>query len=145
MPNLSSLFKAEFSRLARKEVRVEIAPLKRSNASLRSEVASLKKQLRAMQAELKTARSDAKRRPAGEPTEAGPKFRYRATSLKAHRTKVGLSAKDYGRLLGVSALSVYKWEDGKVKPRERILPKIGAVLRMGKREALRTLEAMSGD
>lgn len=143
MPNLSTLLKTELSRLARKELRAELAPLKRSNAGLRSDVASLKKQLRILQIEVKNVRRDAKRPPVDESTEGELKFRYRATTLKAHRAKLGLSAKDYGLLLGASALSVYKWEDDKVKPREKMLPKIAAVLRMGKREALRKLEELS--
>lgn len=39
---------------------------------------------------------------------------------------------------------LYKWEDAKVAPRPAMLPKIAAVLRMGKREALRTLAEMQG-
>lgn len=39
-------------------------------------------------------------------------------------------------------LSVYKWEDGKVAPREKMLPSIAVVLSMGKREAFRKLEEL---
>jgi DNA-binding transcriptional regulator YiaG len=45
------------------------------------------------------------------------KSRLRIDGLKAHRTRLGLSAKDYGKLLGVSSLTVYNWENGKSKPR----------------------------
>jgi DNA-binding transcriptional regulator YiaG len=62
--------------------------------------------------------------------------------MKTHRQKLGLSAKDYGLLVGVSALSIYKWEDGKVQPRGSALVKIAAVRQLGKREAARRLEAL---
>jgi len=44
-------------------------------------------------------------------------------------------AKDYGKLIGVSGLTVYHWEAGKAKPRRRQLPAIAAVRGLGKREA----------
>lgn len=142
MPNFSSLLKSEICRLARKEIRLEVEPLKRSNASFRSEIVSLKKLVRELQSELKQARRAAKQPPAEEPATSELKFRYRASTLKAHRARLGISAADYGALLGVSALSVYKWEDDKVTPRPKMLPAIAAVLRMGKREALRRLQEL---
>jgi DNA-binding XRE family transcriptional regulator len=64
--------------------------------------------------------------------------------MKAHRAKLGLSAKDYGLLVGASMLSIYKWEDGKVAPRPKNLPRISEILRMGKREAQRKLAELQG-
>jgi DNA-binding transcriptional regulator YiaG len=62
--------------------------------------------------------------------------------MKTHRAKLALSAKDYGLLVGASALSVYKWEAGKVKPRGAALERLASVRQMGKRDALRALEAL---
>ena len=56
--------------------------------------------------------------------------------------KLGLSAKDYGKLVGVSGLSIYNWESEKTRPRDSQLAKIVAVRGMGKREALKRLEQM---
>jgi DNA-binding transcriptional regulator YiaG len=50
-----------------------------------------------------------------------------------------LSAADFSKLLGVSALSIYKWESGKTRPRQAQLAKIAAVRPMGKREAFAKL------
>ena len=52
----------------------------------------------------------------------------------ALRKKLGLSATDMGKLIGVSAQSVYHWETGKTKPRASQLSAISAVRKMGKRE-----------
>lgn len=145
MANLASLLKSEISRLARKEIRAELEPLKRSSAAYRSEIAALKKQVRQLQSDLARARRSTHRASIAEQTSAEPNFRYRASTLKAHRAKLGLSAKDYGLLLGASALSVYKWEDGKVKPRAGMLAKIAVVLRMRKREATSKLDALRAD
>ena len=59
-----------------------------------------------------------------------------------HRKGLGLSAAEVGKLLGASALSVYKWESGKAKPRRSFLPAIAALRRMGKREAAAKLQAL---
>lgn len=52
----------------------------------------------------------------------------------ALRKKLGISAAEMGKLLGVSAQSVYHWETGKTKPRASQLAAISAVHKMGKRE-----------
>ena len=68
--------------------------------------------------------------------------RFRADGLKSHRAKLGLSAKDYGRLVGVAAITVYQWESGKSKPRKAQVAKLAAVRGMGKREAEKRLELL---
>lgn len=139
MPNLASFLKSEISRLARKELRQEIEPLKRSLVNARSEIAGLKKKTRALEQALKAAQRVGKKAPNDQSAPSTQRFKFRASTMKTHRAKLGLSAKDYGQLLGASMLSVYKWEDGKVAPRLKNLPRISEVLRMGKRQALRTL------
>jgi len=65
--------------------------------------------------------------------------RFRASDLRTHRTELGLSAKDYGKLIGVSGLTVYHWEAGKAKPRDQYLSAITAVRGLRKDEALSRL------
>jgi DNA-binding transcriptional regulator YiaG len=144
MPNLTTVLKSEISRLARKEIRQEIEPLKRSLTNARSEIAALKKKTRELEQELKSARRSNRKAPDQETDLGASKFRFRASSMKAHRAKLGLSAKDYGLLVGASMLSIYKWEDGKVAPRPKNLPRISEILRMGKREAQRKLAELQG-
>ena len=62
--------------------------------------------------------------------------------MKSHQVQVVLSAKDYGLLLGVSALSVCHWENDKIKPRPKMLQKFAVVLRMGEREAASILKSL---
>lgn len=141
MPNIAALLKAEVTRLARKELRAEIEPLKKALASCRSDIAALKKQVHSQQVELKRT-SKADRAPAKEPKGEPSWVRFRPDGMKSHRQKLSLSAKNYGLLVGASALSVYKWEEGKVKPRANALPRIIAVRTLGKREALARLEQL---
>jgi DNA-binding transcriptional regulator YiaG len=66
-------------------------------------------------------------------------IRFRADGLKSHRAKLGLSAKEYGRLVGVSGLTIYNWENGKTRPRSQQLANLATVRGMGKREAMKRL------
>jgi len=60
-------------------------------------------------------------------------LRFRVAGFAALRKKLGLSAAEMGKLLGVSAQSVYHWESGKTKPRASQLVAISAVRKMGKK------------
>ena len=57
--------------------------------------------------------------------------------------RLGLSAKDYGRLVGVSAATIYGWEEGKSKPRAAALTGWANVRGIGKREAARRLASVA--
>ncbi len=73
------------------------------------------------------------------PPEVLEKGRFRAMGVKSHRAKLGLSAANYGKLVGISAVTVYKWELGKAKPRKAQLAMYLAMRGLGKRDALQRL------
>jgi len=80
-----------------------------------------------------------------EVTDAKPGegLRFSAKDLAAQRQRLGLSAAAMAKLLGVSALSVYKWESGQTRPRAKHLPGIAALRSMGKREAAARLSELA--
>ena len=43
--------------------------------------------------------------------------RFSPAEVRSERERLGLSAADYGELIGVSSLTVYNWEKGKTRPR----------------------------
>lgn len=137
MPNIAALLKSEIVRLARKEIRQELESLKKALSGYRSDIAALKKQVRALEAAQK--RNGKPKTVADETPEEGSKLRFRPAAMKAHRLNLELSAKNYGRLVGASELSIYNWESGKATPRQSALVRIAAVRGMGKRQALRLL------
>ena len=65
---------------------------------------------------------------------AGPKRRFSATRLAAHRAKLELSAASYGQLVGVSGQTIYHWEQGKARPRAAQLERLATVREFGARE-----------
>ena len=145
MANLASVLKAEIARLARREARAQLEPLRKANAGYRRDIAALKREVAGLSRELKAAsRPAAKARVQAQPEE-GRKLRFQAKGLKSHREKLGLSAAEYGRLAGVSAQSIYNWEAGKSTPRQAQVEALAALRGIGKREAAKRLEAAAGE
>lgn len=143
MPNIAAILRDEITRLARKELRSNTENLKKAVTGYRSEIAALKRRVDTLERQAKrTAKVVARVQPAQE-GDPDTKHRFSAKGLATHRQRLGLSAADYGALLGVSSLSVYKWEAGQAKPRARYLPAIAAVRSMGKREAAARLTEMA--
>jgi transcriptional regulator with XRE-family HTH domain len=62
--------------------------------------------------------------------------------VRAQRERLGLSAADYAKLVGVSSLTIYNWEHGKTRPRAEQLAALVALRGIGKREALHRLELL---
>ena len=142
MPNIADALKAEIVRLARKELRATTDPLKKAVTAYRSEIATLKRRIDVLERQHKrTAKVITLAEPAQEEDDGG-QHRWRSAGFAKHRQRLGLSAADCGRLLGVSGLTVYKWESGQVRPRTGYMPAIAQLRGMGKREALKRLEEL---
>jgi DNA-binding transcriptional regulator YiaG len=140
MPNIASVLKNEISRVARKELRGETQGLKKSVSQYRSQIAELKRRVQALEQQVRRAARGNTKVDAREDAQAGSQLRFSAKGLAAQRRRLGLSAAAVAHLLGVSALSVYKWESGKTRPRARQIEAIAALRKMGKREARQRLE-----
>ncbi len=133
MTNFSALLKSEITRLARKEIRQQIEPLRKANAGQRRDIAELKRQIAALH-RLVVARKRAATSVAQPEANAAP-IRFVAKGLRSLRERLGLSAAEFGILAGVSAQSIYNWETGKAIPRKAQLSAIASLRPLGKREA----------
>lgn len=142
MSNIAVVLKEEIARLARKELRRELEGLKKASAQYRSEIAALKRSVAVLERQLKALW---KRHANATESEADSSItgllRFSAKGLLSQRNRLGLSAADMGRLLSVSAQTVYNWERGNTRPRQEQLETIATVKRMGKRQATAALEA----
>lgn len=153
MPNLADTLKAEIARIARKELKGELQLLRKAVAHHRGEIAALKREIKALQSSGRQLQRDLNRpvRPPARPTAPGaaeaPRRRgrqpapYSAPAFAATRQRLGLTQAQMGRLLGVSPLSIYKWETGQVMPRAAQLAKIAGLKKVGVREARRRIAA----
>lgn len=144
--NVATALKAEISRIARKELRAETDTLKKAVVAQRHEIAGMKRRMQAMEKQLKaTAKQTARVSKAVVPPEedSSAQLRFSASRFAAQRQKLGFSAADFARVLGVSALSVYKWEQGKNRPRAAQLATIAKARKLGKKEAAALLEQLT--
>jgi len=133
-------------RVARKELRRETEVLAKSSAQYRRDIASLKRRVHALEQLIEFLQRQERRRLGRKPpAERAEGARFSVKGLRAHRARLGLSAKNYGRLLGVSGLTVYNWESGKSRPRQQQLAAIVSLRGIGKREALRRLDMLDGN
>ena len=163
MANLASALKEEISRLARKEIRQQTAGTAKTAAQCERDIAALKRQIGELQNKLSSLRTQdtpgsavskkstskkavAKNRTVKIASSSGKqssRARFSAKGLKASRVRLGLSADNYGKLVGVSGLSIYNWEQGKARPRESSVAALMAIRGIGKREAAKRLEALA--
>jgi DNA-binding transcriptional regulator YiaG len=143
MSNIAALLKAEIARVARKETRGELQALKKASAHYRSEIAALKRRAASLERQVKRLSKGAAKpqEPRGE--DDGPQLRFSAKGFASQRQRLGLSAEECGALISASALSVYNWEKGKVRPRDTHLPAIAALRKMGKKEAAARLQTLN--
>lgn len=147
MTTFAESLKKEIARVARKELREELGALRKTSLQQRSEIAALKKQIKDLQVQLNRlgrARAEPVRPtpaaagargvvpPRGKP---GRKVVFTAARLKTQRARLGLTQEQAARLLGVSSLSIWKWESGGAVPRASRVPTILERLALGKREA----------
>jgi len=143
MTNIASVLKAEISRVARKEVRAEVQALKKSSAGYRHDIAALKKRVQTLERQVRSQNKATPRAtPEGSEEDSGRQLRFSAARLAAQRKKLGLSAAKFATLIGVSPISIYKWESGNVRPQLPQLEAIAAARALGKREALARLEQL---
>lgn len=141
MSTFANKLKGEIARVAKKEVRGETKQLKQASNKYRSEIAALKRQVAALDAAIKKLGKTQPKAPKADASDLQEKLRFRASGFVTLRKKLGLSAEQMGKLIGVSAQSVYHWEQGKSRPRASQLPAIAAVRKMGKKAALAKLDS----
>jgi DNA-binding transcriptional regulator YiaG len=131
--------------LAKREIKAATSATKQAVAQYRRDIAKLKRELQ--QQQKKTAFLEAQerkrlRQPQAVEEDELEGVRYSARSVRAQRKRLGLSAADYGKLVGVSGLTIYSWEHGKARPRKAQIAGLVAVRGIGKREALKRLEVL---
>jgi len=163
MANLASVLKEEIGRLARREIRQQTAGTTKTMAQCERDIAALKRQLDNLQRKLSSLRTQGaseqtvgknttskkaatKKKAAKAASDSGKqsaRARFSAKGLKAHRERLGLSADSYGKLIGVSGLSIYNWEQGKARPRESSIAALMTIRGIGKRKAVQRLEELA--
>ena len=141
MPNIGAVLKQEIARLSRREIRSEVEATRKASAQYRHHIAALRRQVAALEREVAILSRRVRERAPAAASEGQAKFRFVAKGLRSQRNRLGLSADEYARLVGVSAQSIYNWERGHATPRPAQVAAIAQLRGIGKREARSRLGA----
>jgi DNA-binding transcriptional regulator YiaG len=135
MATLAATLKAEIRRLAAREIRKALQPLRRiqkqlktlrgSARSHRYALAGLKRRMVRMKAAARVAGGGRGGRGAQMSPEA----------IAAMRRGLGMSRLHFAKLLGVSPGSIFGWEKGRTLPRGQSLERLREVRKLGVRAA----------
>ena len=137
MPNIAAVLKDEIRRLAKKEIKAQVGTTKQAVVKYRSDIANLKRLMGQQERQIKNLQQQTSQpQPVEDELES---VRFSARSVKAQRSRLGLSAENYGKLVGVSGITIYNWEHEKARPQKAQLAALVAVRGIGKREALKKL------
>lgn len=144
MPNLGSVLKQEIARIARRELRTQVAAAKKASAQQKRHIVALKARIAVLERKLSALGKPDNKSSAAQPVadSAEIRVRFAAKGLRSLRGRLGLSAERFGRLIGVTGQSVYNWEQRVTTPRAQQLQQLAAVRSIGKREALARLEKL---
>jgi DNA-binding transcriptional regulator YiaG len=146
LPNIASVLKEEIARLVRRQLRGETENLKKASNRYRSEIAALKRRIETLEKQIsRLERMGPKTAPSTADKEPETKLRFKPQGVRAQRTRLELSAREMGALVGVSAQTIYNWEAGTSRPKADQLAVFAAVRKMGKREVKARLDQMQAD
>ena len=142
MPNIAKILKEEISRLARREIRSHLEGVRKSVTQHQREISSLKAQVRTLARQVsalekKLARSGATPAPGTDVKQV----RFVPRGLVSMRKRLGLSAAELARLMGVTAQTIYNWEGGTTRPRAEQQAKLVSLRSVGKREIRAHIDA----
>lgn len=151
MSTIANALKSEIARVSRKEIKAEVLALRKASSTHRAEIAALKRELKTLSSLVRQLQKSsagasatvqvtpavaASARPSERRAAAGKRRTdFSGDVLLARRTELGLTQVQMAQLIGASALSVYKWESGKARPRAAQQEQIAAALKLGKRAA----------
>ncbi len=145
MPDVANVLKEEISRIARKEIRARVDPLKK-------QVIELRRRLRAAEATLlqlqkttnKTANTVSRQSGAIVPdVEETRQIRISANAVKKLRTRLRLTQAQMAQLVDVSTNTVVRWEQGTSSPRGGSRAVIASMRSMGIKQVKKQLEKMA--
>jgi DNA-binding transcriptional regulator YiaG len=127
MPNIATVLKEETLRLARKEVRGQTNTLKKASAQYRRDIAEMKRRVSDLQRKVVPLEKQVIKNAPAQTTETdADHVRFTAKGLRSQRKRLGLSAANYGKLIGVTGQTIYSWEQETSRPRKSQLARMGA-------------------
>jgi DNA-binding transcriptional regulator YiaG len=147
MPNIAKVLREEISRISRHEAKAAVTPIRKPAIRLRKDVANLKARLALLEKANKELQAAMAKIQAAQPEpvpESVDKGWISGNGVRTLRKRLGLSQKEFAKLVGVSSKAVVLWEGrpGMLKFRGATKAAVFAVRGIGKAEARQRLEEM---
>lgn len=147
MADLVKMLRSEIGRLARKEIRAVVQPLGDQIQNMKKIIKGQNVRIQELELALdrKADIEDAgKIQPPFAKEQLIGDVRISPASIKKHRKRLKLSQRKFGLLVGVSTLTVSKWETGNAKPRGKNKQIFSLLRKMGFKEATARLDKILG-
>jgi len=142
--NIAVALREEISRLARNEIRRQTDTLRKASTQYRKHIAELKRRVSELDKKVSFLQKQIHKDIPPQISEADAEgLRFSAKGLRSNRKRLGLSAADFGALIGVTAQTVYNWERKRSRPGKDQLAILANWRNMGKREAQERLEQLN--
>jgi len=146
MPNVMSVLKAEITRLAKKEAKAAVDPVRKPSIGARKALADLKQRVGTLEKRVKGLNALLSKIP--QPQTEAPvteKARITAKGMRSLRRKLRLTREQFAKLVGITASGVYLWEkkNGPLRVREATRAAILAIRNLTAGEAKRRLDEMA--
>ena len=147
MSTFVSSFKAEVIRLARKEAKAAVMPVRKPGVAARKAIADLKRRVAVLEKECRRLGGLLAKVPQPDPVAAptGPRNWISGKGVRSLRQKLGLSQDAFAKLVGVSSNAVGLWESkpGMLRLRDATKAAVMSVRNLGAREAKERLAGMA--
>tara|TARA_B100000315_G_C14218710_1_gene425443 strand:+ start:87 stop:527 length:441 start_codon:yes stop_codon:yes gene_type:complete len=142
MPDVGKVLRDEISRLAKKEVKQATDPLMKHIRDLQKTVREQRQRITTLE-KGRAKKSEKTSVPKIVPGDGQEVVRIPEGSIKKQRERLGLSQREMGLLLDVTALSVSNWERGEASPRGQNRDGFAALRKMGRRDVRERLEKLA--
>lgn len=139
MADFKQLMSDEIRRLARKELRIALAPMAETIAALKHQVAEQKKQIAALSKAMPAPAAKPEPLAAAIAKPSDKNVRINAAGIIRLRSKLGVTQAELAKLLNVAMHTVSVWEQGRRIPRGAHKAQLAALRSAGKREVKRLL------
>jgi len=140
---IDSTIKSEIQRLAKREVRATLLPLKREARTMRISLSKLSRTFSTLQRFSRENMKEVKPKLAATPEEVKAS-RFTPGRIRNLRQKLGISQRELGILTEVTLGAVGSWEKGKFKPRGEKKAALVALRKLGKRDIKKILAEKAG-